>query len=277
MRSQRQYAIFALLTLAVCTLALYIYRHRQGRTGYMDNILISFTASVQKQFFYFVRGTDSLFDQYIWLVDTKKQNEELTREIAYLKTKVTALGEIEKENERFRKALDFRKEVDMRLLSAHVIAHDVSSDHFGVRIDRGSDHGVEEGLGVIAPSGLVGRVFRVTPSYSDVLTLIDPTSSIDVVVQRSRARGILSGQGGQLTAKLGYIDKLDDVQINDVVVASGFGDIFPKGLLVGHVTAVIPNPSSVLQSVTVKSAVNIYRLEEVFIVFSPNRAKKAAE
>lgn len=275
--SQRKYAFFALFTACVCVLALYIHRHKQGQTGKIDNLLITMAGGLQKNFFYLGHGTRSVLDHYLWLVNTKKNNQELEKDVAYLRTKVAALQEVELENKRLRDALHFRETVEQRLLPAHVVAHDVSNDYFLIRIDKGEIDGVASGMGVISPSGLVGRVRRVTSRYADVLTLVDPTSNVDSVVQRSRARGIVSGQSKQLTCKMKYVDRLEDVAVNDTVVSSGFGGIFPRGLLVGYVTAVIPNTNGILQTVTVKSAVDIYRLEEVFIVFPSAQPEKAAE
>jgi rod shape-determining protein MreC len=274
--SQRKYAFFALFTLCICVLALYIHRHRQGQTGKIDNFLISVAGQMQKNVFYVGHGTRAILDHYLFLVNTQKQNEDLDKEVAYLRTKLAALQEVELENTRLRQSLDFREQIQQPLLAAHVVAHDVSSDYFGIRVDKGSDDGVKVGLGVISPNGLVGRVLRVARHYSDVLTLVDPTSNIDVVIQRSRARGILSGQSKQLTCKLKYLDRLEDVAVNDTVVASGFGAIFPKGLLVGYITVVVPNPTGILQTVMVKSAVDINRLEEVFIVFPPTEPEKTS-
>lgn len=276
MNRNPRYAFFLFLTVSISVLALYIQRHRQGQTGRVDNLLITLTGGLQKHSFFFVRGAKSLADRYVLLVNTRRRNEELERELVYLRTKLAALEEVETENSRFKEALHFRGEVDQPLKAANVIAHDVSSDYFGIRIDRGSEDGVAAGMGVISPGGLVGRILRVTGNYADVLTLLDPTSNIDVVIQRSRARGIISGQSKQLTCKLKYVDKLEDVVIDDTVVSSGFGSIFPKGLLVGYISAVIPSSSGVLQTVTVKSAVDIYRLEEVFVVFPPTESKKAS-
>jgi rod shape-determining protein MreC len=73
---------------------------------------------------------------------------------------------------------------------------------------------------------------------------------------------------------LKYIDRLDDVLVNDILVSTDFGRIFPKGMLVGTVTAVIPNSNGILQTVAVKSAIDIYRLEEVFLVFPPKQSEK---
>lgn len=257
------------MTISICVLALYIHRHRQGRTGRIDDLLISMTGGVQKHVFYLVNGSRTLADHYLFLVHTKGRNEELEKEVTILRSALAALQEVKLESIRLRELLRFQQEVAFKMIPAHVIAHDVSSDYVGIRVDRGSEHGVRQGMGVVSPSGVVGRVLRVAPGYSDILTIVDPTSNVDVMVQQSRARGILSGQSKQLTCKLKYVDRLEEVVVNDTVVSSGFGFIFPKGLLVGYVTAVIPNLSGVTQTITIKSAVDMYRLEEVFIVSSP--------
>lgn len=277
MPTQKKYAFFALVTLCVCVLALYIYRHRQGETGRIDSFLIAVTGGLQKNFFFLGKGGRTIFDHYLMLVNTKKHNEVLERELGYLKTKLAAMQEVDLENARLRHSLDFRSDLTQKLVAAHVVAHDISSDYFGVRIDKGSEHGVVAGMGVISPSGLVGRVLRVASGYSDVLTVLDPTSNVDVVIQRSRVRGVLSGHTGDLSCQLKYIDRLDDVVNQDTVVASGFGNIFPKGLLVGYVTGVTPDRNGVIKNVTVKSAVDIYRLEEVFIVVPPPEPEKTAK
>lgn len=276
MASRRKYAFAGLLTMAICALALYVHRHKEGRTGFIDNMFIALTGTLQEQSMFFVRGLGSLTDRYLFLVNTERENESLSREIAYLKTKVAALQEVEAENERLRRGLAFSKNVEQELLPAHVTAHDVSPEYFGIRIDVGEDKGVRRGMGVISAAGLVGRVQRVTKNYADVLTLLDPTSSVDAVVQRSRARGILSGLADKRNCQLKYVDQLEDVAEEDTVVSSGFGGVFPKGLLMGFVTEVERKPNGVVQEVTVRSAVDIYQLEEVFIVFPPAETEKVS-
>lgn len=276
MPGQRKYAFFALLTVSVCVLALYIHRHRQGQTGRIDNLLIGTAGALQKNLFYFSHGTRTILDHYLFLVNAKKRAEELEVKLTDATRKVTRLDEIELENQRLRDALEFRSHVPHQLMPAHVIAHDVSSDYVGIRIDQGHENGIRLGMGVVSPGGIVGRIHRVSPRYSDVLTLIDPTSNVDAIIQRSRARGIVTGQSRQLTCRMKYVDRLEDVAINDTVISSGFGGIFPKGLLVGFVTAVIPSGNGILQTVTIKSAVDIYRLEEVFVAIPPSEPEKTS-
>jgi rod shape-determining protein MreC len=272
----KRYSFLALFTLSICVLALYIHRHRQGQTGKIDSVLIGTLGYFQKHSFYVGRGARALGDHYVFLVNTQKRNEELRNENGALLAKLSSMQEVQLENERLRKGLEFHTQVAEKLVMAHVTAHDISSDYFGIRIDKGTDDGLKVGMGVISPSGVVGRILRVTPAYADVITLLDPDSSIDVIIQRSRARGILSGESKSLLCTMRYVDKLEDVQVNDTVVASGFGNIFPKGLLVGYVTDVKPDTNGILQTVTVKSAVDIYRLEEVFIVLPPAESKKTS-
>lgn len=267
MAGQRKYTFFGFLTVSVCVLAIYIHNHRDGRTGRIDNILISTSGSLQEFLFNFTRGSRTLVDQYFLLVHTKKRNQELEEEVGRLRNQMAALEGVASENQRLRDALEFKDITPQKLMPAHVIAHDVSSDYFGMRIDKGSEDGVQAGMGVVSHHGVVGRIHRVAKHFSDVLTLVDPTSNVDGVILRSRARGIVTGQSRQLTCRMKYIDRLDDVQANDTVVSSGFGGVFPKGLLIGHITSVVPSSAGILQTVTIKAAVDIYRLEEVFVVF----------
>ncbi len=256
-------------------MALYIHVHRQGRTTWIDNGIISVTGGLQALVSNLGQGMKNTVNHYFLLVNAKKRNEELETEVSLLRSKVISQDEILLENKRLQEDLSFKAKEKEAFLSARIVAHDVSPDFLGIRVDRGSNDGVQLGMGVIHTRGVVGRIHRVTPFYSDVLTLLDPSSNIDVIIQRSRARGILSGQSKQLSCKLKYIDRLDDVIVNDTLVSSDFGHVFPKGLLVGTVTAVIPNSNGILQTVAVKSAIDIYRVEEVFLVFPPKQPEKA--
>ncbi len=265
----------ALLSGVTCIVALYVHVHRQGRTTWIDNGIISVTGGLQSVVLGLGQGVKNLVDHYFLLVDAKKKNEQLELEVSSLRSKVITQDELILENKRLQEQLAFKAKEKETLLSAKVIAHDVSPDFLGIRIDRGSDDGVQLGMGVIHTSGIVGRVHRLTRRYSDVVTLLDPSSNVDVIVQRSRARGILSGQSKSLSGKLKYIDRLDDVMVNDILVSTDFGNIFPKGLMVGTITAVIPNSNGILQTISVKSAIDVYRVEEVFLVFPPKQSEKA--
>jgi rod shape-determining protein MreC len=102
------------------------------------------------------------------------------------------------------------------------IGRDPSSWFKTILIDKGSDDGVSRGAGVITPEGMVGRMVEVAASTSKVLLITDINSSVDAVVKRNRARGIVEGQG-ENRCRLSYVLKTEDVQPDDVLVSSGSG------------------------------------------------------
>lgn len=258
----------------MCFLALYIHQHRQGRTGRVDGAVTSLSGNLQENSSYLGNGVRSLFNHYVFLMNAARRNESLEKEVAELKQRLVLLQEMEAENRRMSTALDFKSAVSIKTLAAKVVAQDVSTDFVGIRIDRGSRDGIEVGMGVIHPGGVVGTIYRVSEHFSEVLTLADPASNIDAVVQRSRARGIVSGESKTLNCKLKYMDKLEDVSQDDAIVSTNFGGIFPSGLLIGHVSEVSSTANGILQNITVKTAVDLYRLEEVLVVISPIKSAK---
>ena len=272
--SNKKLVVFGLSTVTVCFLALYIHQHRSGRTGRVDNALTWLTGNLQENTGFFANGLRQLANHYVFLVNAARKNEALELEISQAKQQLVQLQEVEASNRRLNSLLDFKSSLPTRTLPARVVAHDVSPDFLGIRIDRGAKDGLRVGMGVIHPAGVVGTIYRVTENFSEVLTLADPASSIDAVIQRSRARGIISGESSTLNCKLKYMDKLEDVTQDDAVVSTHFGEVFPSGLLIGYVTEISSTPNGILQDITVKTAVDIYRLEEVLVVISSNQPTK---
>jgi rod shape-determining protein MreC len=118
---------------------------------------------------------------------------------------------------------------------------------------------------VITDEGLVGVVVGTTPRAAKVLLTIDLQSRVDAYVQRTRARGTLRGTSRQ-TCEFEYVLRDDDVREGDLLLTSGLGDLFPKGLVVGRVTKVERQPYGLFQRAEVKTAVDLQRLEEVFVL-----------
>jgi rod shape-determining protein MreC len=118
---------------------------------------------------------------------------------------------------------------------------------------------------VLAPTGIAGRVVETYPHHSKVMLVVDRNSAADAMVQRTRVRGILQGKGGN-RCSLDYVYKSADVQLGDLVLASGLGGIYPKGLVFGKVTAANKKNPGVFQEIEVTPAVDLSTLEEVLVV-----------
>jgi rod shape-determining protein MreC len=146
--------------------------------------------------------------------------------------------ELSIENEHLRALANATSTIDgPRPLGARVIGRTGQPLTRLLTIDRGANHGVARGDGVIAEDGIVGVVLAVGRYSSDVLVMTDPTSAIDVVVQHSRARGIIRGRGDddKYAGVVEDFDRLRDVKPGDAVVTSGIGARFPVGMMVGNI------------------------------------------
>lgn len=211
-----------------------------------------------------VRGTTSM---YLKLVGIKKQNQLLNHENEELRAQLGAMSELKLENERLNKLLDFKQSTKMQLMAAKVIARDLSADHYSIRINRGREHGLKKLQAVITVEGVVGYVWEPEESTSQILLLTDRTASIDSIVQRTRAWGIVSGRS-RSSCRLKYLERADDVSIGDMIVTSGLGGYFPKGFPIGRITSVKKTDYGISQEATIQPTVNPTNLEEVFVVLN---------
>lgn len=211
-----------------------------------------------------VRGTTSM---YLNLIGIKTENQKLLRENEELRAQLGALAELKLENERLNKLLQFKLTTKMELLAAKVVARDLSPDHESIRINRGYRHGLRKLMGIITVQGVVGYVISTEMDSAQVLALTDRTGAIDALVQRTRARGLLTGKDSS-TVRLRYLERADDVAVGDAVVTSGLGGFFPKGFPVGKVISVRKTDFGISQEAMVEPVVSPSNLEEVFVVIN---------
>jgi rod shape-determining protein MreC len=168
-------------------------------------------------------------------------------------------------NLRLQKLLNFKETLAPPTLTAQIVGRDPSPWFKTVIIDRGSSDGIQKGMPAVTIEGVVGQILDTSPHYAKVLLAIDPNSAIDVLVQRTRVRGILKGtrEGGYL---LQYVLKNSDVEENDHVVTSELGGVFPKGLLVGTVSQVIIDRRGMFQQIDIEPSVDFTKLEDMIII-----------
>jgi rod shape-determining protein MreC len=195
----------------------------------------------------------------------------LRRELRERKSEVARLAEIELENERLRKLLAFRPEVETEVVTARVIGADALGLSRSLAIDRGTLDGVRKGAAVLAPEGVVGQVLLAGRHAARVMLITDHNSGVDGIVQRTRARGIVEGAlGGGCGLK--FVKRTEHLEVGDLVVTSGMDGIFPKGLPIGHIAAIDKRGQSLFQYATVEPTVDFGRLEEVLVArVSPMR------
>lgn len=182
-----------------------------------------------------------------------------------LKQRLAALEEAKLENDRVRQLVAFAKAQDFASIGAHVTGRPTNSQQRSILIDRGTGSGVRLGDAVIAAGGLVGQVVGVTPWNARVRLITDTDSGVAVLVQRTRANGIVRGSL-QGPLQLDFIDKKTPPVRGDVLLTSGLGGVYPKGIVVGEVTEVAAPQTDLFAVITVASRVDIDRIEEVLVL-----------
>lgn len=202
---------------------------------------------------------------YIALQDVKAENDALKQEIARLQQDATRYNEALIANARYKKLLEIKKESKNPIVTAMVIANDLSPWVWSLTIDKGVKDGVGPEMAIISGAGVIGQVLESSAHFSKILLLADRNSAVAAIDQRSRIPGILKGDGDGL-CRLTYVGKDDDIGVGDEVITSGTDRIFPKGLLLGKVIAVDKGSvSDIFQIITVKPSVELKRVEEVLV------------
>ncbi|MGE5216165.1 MAG: rod shape-determining protein MreC [Chloroflexota bacterium] len=220
-----------------------------------------------------VNWITNLQENYDTLAGFRAENERLRKRIQSLEVERQKLLEAQATNSRLKQLLDFRSHLPGAAVTASIIANSASSWFQSCLLDKGSADGVRKGMAVVTPLGVVGQVVAVTPRTAKVLLLTDPNSGIDVLVQRTRARGIVSGSLDNGTV-LKYVKRSEDIQQGDRLITSGIDGVFPKGLMVGAVIKVHKQHLGLFQAIEVQPAVQSSRVEEVLVVAAENSAEK---
>lgn len=230
-------------------------------TGWFQNALHKPVSSVMG----FVENLNDLQDTY---EENKKLKSRLDE---YVKLK-TEVQDLKKENEDMRKILDKEKD-DLREAShiqATVIGRNPARWNEMITINKGTLHGVEPNMAVETSQGLIGKVKSSNKFTSSVqlLSSIDPTNRVSAVIQGDDdAYGVIEGYDEKtqrlLLKRIPYDKK---IKKNSNVITSGYGGVFPRGLVVGKVTEVKPDQFGLNQTAYIEPATDFYDIRNVIIL-----------
>jgi rod shape-determining protein MreC len=217
--------------------------------------------------------TESLADAVDFLFELRnlrQRNAELEQVNSNLLVENFELREVQRENELMRQMLAFaqtRPGLDLRgaQIVAQVIGQESNNFLGYIMLDLGANHGLEVGFPVITDQGLVGRISQVNDTTSKVLLIGDSSSAVNALLQSSRLNGVVRGApGGDLI--MDYIPHGRTFSIGEVVLTSGLGGRFPKGIPIGQVIEIRQRDIDVFQQAVVRPTVDFPRLELVMVV-----------
>lgn len=219
-------------------------------------------------FLFPIKLTQGIFNEIKLVFSYRKffrESSSLKKEIAPLRQKLSEYEEVFRENERLNKLLSFKSNLTFSTKAAQVIGRDLSNWIAALIIDKGKKDGLDIGMPVISDISLVGKVIEVSKTTSRVLLINDPNFKVAALIQDSRDEGIVSGSLGG-SCKMYFLSLDSEVKINDIVVTSGLGGVFPKGLLIGRVVDVDLDSTGLMKNCSIKPATNLSRLEEVLVI-----------
>ena len=203
------------------------------------------------------------------LSELKKRNEELTAQVA-------ELSEAQETAERLEKLVGLKSTYSLESTAARIIGSTGDAWTDSVIIDKGSASGFEVGMPVCSSGGVIGQIIEVSANTSTVRLITDDQSGVSAMIQGSRAQGVLQGQADG-TLRLEYVVSDAEVATGDIVITSGIGGTFPKGLPLGTVASIDRAPNAVYYTIVVRAASSAESNEEVLVITAVSEDQIASD
>lgn len=260
--SKNQLFLSFILIIASIHLLPFAFDMAKKENNYTTRLMLNLNYGSGAFANYVKDGAKHYWDNYIDLVDTSIENSRLKVQLQEMEAQSLMLTEIRLENERLKSLLDYKSSFQGKVVGAKVIGSNPSLIGPGFLIlDKGSSSGIKEGFSVLNNVRAIGTVHSVTERTSMVMLMTNPSSVADAIVQRSRARGVVTGAGNHYVMK--YIEQEGDIIAGDKIISSGKDNVFPKNIVIGTVTKVESDRG--LQRAIIRPEIDVSRVEEVLI------------
>jgi len=230
----------------------------------------------------FVRGISGgvgsvagVWGSYADLRGVRHENQELRTRMGELEEAGREGEEFRRENLRLRELLDLKRGEEFPSVAAEILAVGSAGQSRTALINRGSRDRVRRNMPVVNRQGVVGRVIAVGDKVAKIQLLIDPSSGVAGIFQRTRGQGMVIGMGDR-GCRMEYVSELESVEVGDVVVTSGLDRIYPKGVTIG-VVASVEEGDQLTKSILIRPEADFRRLEEVLVLLKSEDEALAEE
>ena len=273
---QRLKLVINIIVLALSLYSVSTKEYKLSANSVFEGFIIDVFAPMQKGVVSIKTYAVDIFNYYLMNVSASKENRTLKKNINDLNSEIFHFKEVERENKRLKELLDFGDDIRYKKVLAQIVAWDASSDFSVIRINKGLKQGLKLQSTVVTSSGLVGYIYRLTDNFADILTILDRNNRVDSIVERTRSHGIIEGYiSGKCVMK--YVERSAPVTLEDTLITSGLGNIYPKGIKVGIVSKIEKESYGITQYIEVKPSVDFSRLEEVIVLIYPGDKTKNIE
>jgi len=200
-----------------------------------------------------------------------EENAKLHEENLFLRISLQKFNELQSENNRLRKFLDSSEKVKERVSIAEVLAVDLEPTARKIRINKGTENGVSKGQPLVDAQGVIGQVIHAGLFSSTVMLITDPNHVLPVQISRTGVRAFAVGLGMSNQLDLLYLPSDASVNMDDLLITSGFGERFPAGYSVGRVIDVKTDVGQAYAQVRVEPSARLERNREVLLVWKASQ------
>jgi rod shape-determining protein MreC len=248
----------------VCLLLLTL--QMRGRASEASDAVAWFTTPVQTVVSRVNRTAFGLWSTYQDWKNVRAENRRLREEAQRLRVESLRVSEVDEENRRLRRLLQLKEILPLETLSGEIIGREWGGWVRSLTVNRGRSSHVARLTAVIGPEGLIGRIVDVRGGSSVVQVLTDPASTVGAHVVRTRTQGIIEGEA-RGTIRFKYMARDGaGMQIGDMLVTSGLGGLFPRGIPIGRVRAIDDRGSALFSYAQITPAVDFARTDEVLLL-----------
>ena len=260
--------------VAACLVLLTI--QTRGRSTAAADVVALVTTPVQSALARVNRAAVGTWSTYLDWKNVRAENRRLREENQQLRVAALQVSETSTENQRLRRLLSMQERLPLETVGAEIIAREWGGWVRSLTVNRGRHDNIVRLTAVIAPEGLIGRVIEVRSGVSIIQVLTDPASTVGAHVVRTRTAGIVEGDP-RGTMRLKYMAREGGgIQVGDLVVTSGAGGVFPRGIPVGRVRAIDDRGSALFHYAMLTPVVDFARVDEVLLLTGSTRHDVAA-
>lgn len=242
-----------------------------GTAGPVSNVLGFITTPVRNGINAFANWTSEAYTSAFESDMIREENERLKKENARLQEEAREGEAASRENERLRNLLGLReKRRDLDFESATVTARSASNWESTITISKGTNMDIAVGDCVVDDYGnLVGVVGEVGLNYSIVVTVVDTSTDMGGLLERTDGAAILEGDFALMAEgklKLSYLPENTELMAGDMVLTSGKGGVYPSGIVVGHIDEVHTDASGMSQYAVIVPEADLAGVKQVFVI-----------
>lgn len=252
-----------------------------ANTGFGENLVGSVLSPIRAGIAAIDRQAERYYDYIFSYESLQAENVKLKKEILDMQEDIRSAEELQRENERLHTLLDLAAEhEDYSFVSSYIISWDSSNYKSAFTIGKGTNYGLEEGMCAVTEDGqVVGIITKVGFNWATVTTIMDSSLEISASMASSGHTGVVQGTflpDGSSILRMNYLLTDAIVKNDDQVVTTG-STLYPRGLLLGHITNASMDETGVAKYATLAPSCELDKLEQVFIITEYAEQQKAAQ